>query len=242
MTRIDGSIEAALADGRSALTESEAKRLVADRGVAIPEGETIDSPDEAVEAAERIGYPVVAKVASSAVHHKSEWADGAGVVVGLEDAGSVRTAAEQIFEAADERDLKATVLIEEGVDLEAGLEVIVGGTRDPSFGPTVVVGLGGIAVEVLRDVSHRIAPISIAEAVEMTRELEASPLFDDYRGAPAVDRAAVAEAVVAVGDLLVEHEEIGELEVNPLLARSDDAVALDALVTLESNDVADAKN
>ncbi|UHQ98432.1 acetate--CoA ligase family protein (plasmid) [Natrinema zhouii] len=227
------SIEAALAEDRSALTEPEAKRLVADRGLSVPDGESVDSPDEAVEAAERIGYPVVAKVASPAVQHKSEWADGVGVAVGLEDAETVRTAASRILDAAADRDLEASVLVEEGVDLEAGLEVIVGGTRDPSFGPTVLVGLGGIAVEVLQDVSHRIAPVSTAEAVEMTRELEASPLFDGYRGSPAVDRTAVAEAVVTVGDLLVEREGVREVEVNPLLARSDDAVALDALVTLK---------
>ncbi|MFC6719260.1 acetate--CoA ligase family protein [Natrialbaceae archaeon GCM10025810] len=243
MTGADDPIEAALADGRSSLTESEAKRLVADRGLSVPDGETVGSPEEAVDAAERIGYPVVAKVASPAVQHKSEWADGAGVAVGLEDADAVRTAAERILDAAADRDLDAAVLVEEGVDLEAGLEVIVGGTRDPSFGPTVLVGLGGIAVEVLQDVSHRIAPISTAEAVEMTRELEASPLFDGYRGSPAVDRTAVAEAIVAMGDLLVEREEISELEVNPLLARSDDAVALDALVTLEVDaDGTDAEN
>ncbi|WP_121743120.1 acetate--CoA ligase family protein [Natronorubrum halophilum] len=228
------AIESALAEDRSALTESEAKGLVADRGLSVPDGETVDSPDEAVETAERIGHPVVAKVASPAVQHKSEWADGAGVAVGLEDADAVRTAAEQIFDAAADRELDAAALVEEGVDLEAGLEVIVGGTRDPSFGPTVLVGLGGIAVEVLQDVSHRIAPVSTAEAVEMTRELEASPLFDGYRGSPAVDRTAIAEAIVTVGDLLVEREEIRELEVNPLLARPDGAVALDALVTLDA--------
>ncbi len=133
----------------------------------------------------------------------------------------------------DDRDVAAGVYVEAGVDLEAGLEVIVGGTRDPSFGPTVLVGLGGVAVELVQDTSHRIAPISTAEALEMTHDLEASPLFDGYRGSPAVDREAVAEAIVAVGDLLVDRESITEVEVNPLLVRADDAVALDALVTLE---------
>ncbi|WP_247004675.1 acetate--CoA ligase family protein [Halosolutus gelatinilyticus] len=226
-------IQAALADGRTALTESEAKGLIADRGLPVPGGETVGSADDAVEAAARLGYPVVVKVASPTIQHKSEWADGAGVAVGLDDAGSVRAAATRIFEAAADRGIDAAALVEEGLDVEAGLEVIVGGARDPSFGPTVLVGLGGITVEVLRDVSRRIAPVSTAEAVEMTCELEASPLFDGYRGAPAVDRTAVAEAIVTVGDLLVEREAVREVEVNPLLARSDGAVALDALVSLE---------
>ena len=226
-------LEAVREEGRTALTESEAKDLFAEAGLSVPSGRTTRSPEAAVDAAEEIGYPVVAKVASPSVQHKSEWGDGVGVNVNLEGPDAVRSAAEEILETADREGIDAAVLVEEAVDLDAGLEVIVGGTRDPSFGPTVLVGLGGITVEVLQDTSHRIAPISTAEAVEMTRELEASPLFDGYRGSPAVDREAVAEAIVTVGDLLAEREEIREIEVNPLLARADDAVALDALVSLE---------
>lgn len=227
------SVDAALADGRAALTESEAKTVVADRGLTTPTGELVHAPDAAVEAAERLGFPVVAKVAAPSIQHKSEWAGGVGVNVNLGDADAVRTTATQIFDAASDRDLDAAVLIEEGIDVDAGLEVIVGATRDPSFGPTVLVGLGGIAVEILQDTSHRIAPVSTATALEMTRELEASPLFDGYRGSPAVDREAVAEAIVAVGDLVAEREAIREVEINPLLARPDGAVALDALVSLD---------
>ncbi|WP_226008375.1 acetate--CoA ligase family protein [Natrinema salinisoli] len=218
---------------RSALTEAEAKKLLADRGLAVPDSETVDSPKSAVQTAEKIGYPVVAKVASPSVQHKSEWGDGVGVNVGLKNSESVRTAAEDIFDAADQQEIDADVLIEAGVNLEKGLEVIVGGTRDPSFGPTVLVGLGGITVEVLQDTSHRIAPVSTAEAVEMTYELEASPLLDGYRGSPTVDREAVAEAIVTVGEVLDENEEIREIEINPLLAESERAVVLDALVSLE---------
>lgn len=230
------AIEAAHDESQTALTEFEAKRLLAERGISTPEGESVRSPDDAVEAADRIGYPVVAKVAAPSIQHKSEWAGGLGVNVALEDAATVRAAATDIFDAAAEREIDAAVLVEEAVDLDAGLEVIVGGTRDPSFGPTVLVGLGGIAVEVLQDTSHRIAPVSTAEALEMTRELEASPLFDGYRGGPAVDRTAVAETIVTVGELLADREEIREVEINPLLARSEGATALDALVTLEDED------
>lgn len=228
-----GVLEAVREEQRTALTESEAKELLAEADLAVPRGRTARSPDDAVEAADEIGYPVVAKVASPSVQHKSEWGDGVGVNVNLEGPKAVRAAAAEILETAEREAIDAAVLIEEAVDLEAGLEVIVGGTRDPSFGPTVLVGLGGITVEVLQDTSHRISPISTAEAVAMTEDLEASPLFDGYRGSPAVDREAVVEAIVTVGDLLDEHEAIREIEVNPLLARSDDAVALDALVSLE---------
>ncbi|WP_408960220.1 acetate--CoA ligase family protein [Natrinema sp. 74] len=226
-------LEAVRGEQQTTLTESEAKELLDEAGLAVPRGRTARSPDDAVEAADEIGYPVVAKVASPSVQHKSEWGNGVGVNVNLEGPDAVRAAVAEILETAEREAIDAAVLVEEAVDLEAGLEVIVGGTRDPSFGPTVLVGLGGITVEVLQDTSHRLAPISMAEAVEMTRELEASPLFDGYRGSPAVDREAVAEAIVTVGDLLDEREAISEIEVNPLLARSDDAVALDALVSLE---------
>ncbi|ARS90542.1 acetate--CoA ligase family protein [Natrarchaeobaculum aegyptiacum] len=229
-------IEAAREAGRGALTEADAKALLAEHGLASPENELVDSAEAAVEAAESIGSPVVVKVASPAVQHKSEWGDGAGVAVGLTDADAVRDAAETILETAADQNIETSVLVEAGVDIDAGLEVIVGGTRDPSFGPTVLVGLGGVAVEVLQDTSHRLAPISTAEALAMIDDLESSPLFDGYRGSPAVDREAVAEAIVTVGDLLAERDEIAELEVNPLLAQSDGAVALDALVTLESAD------
>ncbi|ELZ24602.1 acetyl-CoA synthetase I subunit beta [Haloterrigena salina JCM 13891] len=228
-----GVLEAVRGDQRTTLTESEAKDLLDEAGLAVPRGRTARSSDDAVKAADEIGYPVVAKVASPSVQHKSGWGDGVGVNVNLEGPDAVRSAAAEILEAAEREGIDAAVLVEEAVDLEAGLEVIVGGTRDPSFGPTVLVGLGGITVEVLQDTSHRLAPISTAEAVAMTEDLEASPLFDGYRGSPAVDREAVAEAIVTVGDLLDEHEAIREIEVNPLLARSDDAVALDALVSLE---------
>lgn len=229
----DDPITTARADGRTALTEGEAKRLLADRGIAVPDGEVVRSADDAVEAAERIGYPVVAKVASPSVQHKSDWAGGAGVAVDLETADAVRVAAGRIFAAADTREIDAEVLVEAAADLEGGVEVIVGGTRDPSFGPTVLVGLGGVAVEVLQDTSHRLAPISTAEALEMTHELDASPLLDGYRGGPTVDRIAVAETVRTVGELLTERETIREIEINPLLAHTDGTLALDALVVLE---------
>ncbi|MHC3439894.1 acetate--CoA ligase family protein [Natrialbaceae archaeon A-gly3] len=228
-----GALETARDEQRSALTEAEAKTLLAEWGLSVPDGETVNSPEAAVRAAEEIGYPVVAKVASPSLQHKSEWGDGVGVNVNLENPQKVRTAAADILDAAGRQGIDVAVLIEEGIDLEGGLEVIVGGTRDPSFGPTVLVGLGGITVEVLQDTSHRIAPISTTEAVEMTYELEASPLFDGYRGSPKVDREAVAEAIVAIGKVLDENEKIREIEINPLLAESDRAVALDALVSLD---------
>ncbi|KDE59155.1 acetyl-CoA synthetase I subunit beta [Halostagnicola sp. A56] len=230
------TFEAVAAAERSTLTESEAKELLADHGLSVPDSRLVRSPEAAVDAATDIGYPVVAKVSSPAVQHKSEWAGGRGVAVGLESPEAVRDAAAAILEAIDEQGIEGSVLVEAGVDLEAGIEVIVGGTRDPSFGPTVLLGLGGVAVELLEDTTHRIAPISHAEAVEMTYELSSSPLFDGYRGGPTVDRDAIAETIQTVSELLAANEDIADVEINPLLAREDAAIALDALITRTDGD------
>lgn len=226
-------IEAARADGRTTLTEAEGKRLLADAGVATPTFEVCESVDAAVEAAEAIGMPVVVKVSSPAVTHKSEWADGAGVAVGLESSAAVEDAAERIFEAAAEDGIAADVLVEAAQDVDAGTEVIVGGLQDPSFGPVVLTGLGGVFTEIFEDTSHRIAPIDAVEARSAIEELQAARLLEGYRGSDPADVNALADVVKTVGDLVVEHE-IAEIDVNPVLASDDGAVALDALVVLEA--------
>ncbi|MCD2203404.1 acetate--CoA ligase family protein [Halobacterium sp. KA-6] len=226
-------IAAAQADGRTTLTEAEAKSLLADAGIETPAFSVAADSDAAVEAAADIGFPVVVKVSSPSVTHKSEWADGAGVAVGLDSAEAVRAAADAIFAAADARDIDADVLVEEARDVDAGTEVIVGGLRDPSFGPVVLTGLGGIFTEVYEDTSHRIAPIDAAEAREAIEELTAIELLEGYRGRDPADVDALAEVVAAVGDLVDEHEAISEVDVNPVLATEEGAVALDALVVLE---------
>ncbi len=228
-------IDAALADGRTTLTEPEAKALLAGRGVETPASAVVASADAAAEAADDIGFPVVAKVSSPAVAHKSEWGDGAGVAVGLEDRAAVHDAAERIFDAAGAAGVEADVLVEEARDVEAGTEVLVGGLRDPAFGPVVVAGLGGVFAEVYGDTSHRIAPIDRAEAREALSELTAAPLLAGYRGREAADLDALADVVATVGDLVVERDAVAEVDVNPVLATADGAVALDALVVLDND-------
>ena len=226
-------ITRALDDGRTTLTEPEGKRLLADAGVVVPSFEVAETAAEAVDAADALGYPVVVKVSSPAVAHKSEWADGAGVAVGLDTPDAVRDAAERILAAAAEREIEARVLVEAAADTDAGTEVIVGGLRDASFGPVVLAGLGGIFTELYEDTSHRIAPIEHAEVLGALRELTAAPLFEGYRGRPPADLDSLAAVVTTVGDLVVEHDEIAEIDVNPVLATADGAVALDALVVLD---------
>jgi acyl-CoA synthetase (NDP forming) len=225
-------IAAARDDGRDTLTEAEGKQLLASVDVDTTSFEVCSGVDEAIDAAERIGYPVVVKVSSPDVTHKSDWAGGVGVAVGLDTPAAVREAAEAILAAAAERGIDADVLVEEAMDLERGTEVIVGGVRDPSFGPVVLTGLGGVFTEIFEDTSHRIAPIDGGEARTMIEELQSAPLLSGYRGSDPADLDALAEVIAAVGELVDEYP-IAELDVNPVLATTDGVMALDALVVLE---------
>jgi acyl-CoA synthetase (NDP forming) len=172
------------------------------------------------------------KVSSPDVTHKSDWAGGVGVAVGLDAPDAVREATTAVLDAADERGVAADVLVEAAMDLERGTEVIVGGVRDPSFGPVVLTGLGGVFTEIFEDTSHRIAPIDGREARAMIEELQSAPLLSGYRGSDPADVESLAETIAAVGDLVVDQP-IAELDVNPVLATTDGVIALDALVVLE---------
>lgn len=233
---VEDPIAVARAAGRTTLTEAESKSLLADAGIDVPSFAVGSDAEAAVDAAVNIGFPVVAKVSSPAVAHKSEWGEGVGVALGLDTPDAVRTAAERLFEAAERDGVDVDVLVEEAFDVEAGTEVIVGGLRDPSFGPVVMTGLGGVFTEVYEDTSHRVAPVGHTEARAALDELTAARLLRGYRGRDPADLDALADVVVAVGDLVVEHESIVEVDLNPVLATAEGAVALDALV-VHSDDV-----
>lgn len=225
-------VDAAREEGRTTLTEAEGKTLLADAGIETPAFREVVDTDAAVDAAAEIGFPVVVKVSSPEVTHKSDWAGGAGVAVGLDSAAAVRDAAERIHAAADERGIDADILVEEAFDVDAGTEVIVGGLRDPSFGPVVLTGLGGVFTEIFEDTSHRIAPIDASEARSAIEDLQAASLLQGYRGNDPADVDALADTVRTVGDIVTERD-IAEIDVNPVLSTGDGAVALDALVVLE---------
>lgn len=229
----ENPIATARAAGRRTLTEPEAKSLLADAGIETPAFAVAEDATAAVDAAADIGFPVVVKVCSPVVTHKSEWGDGVGVAVGLDSSEAVREAADRILEAAETAGIDVDVLVEEARDVDAGTEVIVGGLRDSSFGPVILVGLGGVFTEIYEDTSHRIAPIDRTEAHKALDELRAVRLLAGYRGREAADMNALAAVVEAVGDLVVAHEAIAEVDVNPVLATADGAVALDALVVLD---------
>ncbi len=223
-------IDVAISTGKSRLAEDEALELLAAYGIPVARGELVTSAEDAVRHAERMGYPVVLKIVASTIIHKTEVG---GVRVNLGDAAEVRRVFDQILLGARTAQPDAVI---SGVLVQAmvqnGRELIVGMSRDPVFGPLVMFGLGGILVEVLRDVSFRIAPFGREEARRMMREIRGARLLDAVRGLPPADRGAVEDVLLRVARLVTDCPEIAELDVNPLMAMPSGAVAADARVML----------
>jgi len=212
------------------LSEPAAKALAASYGVPVTRDALCDDADAAVAAADEIGFPVVLKIASESILHKS---DHGLVVVGCADAEQVR----RIFALLVERAAAVPGAIVDGVlvceQVTGGVETVIGLVEDPLFGPTVMFGIGGTAVEVYRDVAFRVAPFSRDDALAMIREVRGFPLLDGARGATPVDLDALVEVVMAVQQIGIDHRGRGlEVDLNPVLALPDRAVALDALVTV----------
>ncbi|MFH0810492.1 MAG: acetate--CoA ligase [Pseudomonadota bacterium] len=220
-------------DGRMRLSEQEAHEVLKAYGFRLPREEMARTTEEAVAAAERIGYPVVMKLISPQVVHKS---DVGGVVANVRNADDVRNAFFEMTSNAQrmvsEKLFIAGVLVQEMI--RGGKEVILGLSRDMQFGPMVMFGLGGIYVEVLKDVSFRIAPVSREEADKMMREIGAFPLLRGVRGEPPVDFPALREALLRLSQLAVDFPEIIEADINPLLVLGpgQGTVAADARFTI----------
>jgi acyl-CoA synthetase (NDP forming) len=209
-------LSAALA--RSGLLPADAARdLLVDAGVPVIETVRCESPAAAVAAADRLGYPVVVKVDHPELTHKS---DAGGVRLGMADAAAVAGAAEDMLALAD----GAGVLVQRQHE---GVELLVGGVRDAGFGPVVMAGLGGIFVEVQRDVQLAVAPVDEAQAIGMLRSLRGAAILGGLRGSRPVDLGSVAEIIVRVGDLMAGSPEIAELDLNPVLATEVGCVAVD---------------
>ena len=208
-----------------ALPEFESLARLAAAGLPVIQMERATGPDEAVSQANRIGYPIVLKLDVVGLAHKS---DVGAVRLGLRDAPEVRRAAADLLalrlpDGATCRGLLVAPLLD-------GLELIVGARRDPSFGPLVLVGIGGILAEAIDDVAIRLAPVSAAEAESMLDGLRGRRLLDPFRGRPGIDRAAVVDAIVRLGDLIVVSPDVVEIDINPLISTSRHTAAADALV------------
>jgi acyl-CoA synthetase (NDP forming) len=205
----------------------DVRALLAGRGVPFPEAEFVVSEAEAVDAARRLGYPLVLKAMGLA--HKTE---AGGVALGVEDEARLRTELERMrARTGAER-----YAVERLVRCADSHELIVGVGRDPAFGPVVLVGQGGTATELERDTAVALAPLDRTAALELIRSLRHAPLLEGWRGAPPADLDAAAELVVAVAQTFVAHPEVAELEVNPVLVHPGGVVALDAAALLAAPD------
>ncbi len=213
--------------GRNFLTEPESKEVLKEAGIPVIEALVAKSKIEAVEISKSIGFPVVLKVLSTNIIHKS---DIGGVRTNLTTKGAVEKAYLEILEASRKYDSQAMVTVQKMAP--KGTEVIVGVSEDPQFGKVLMFGLGGVWVEILKDVSFRLVPIGKRDAREMISEIKGYPLLEGFRGAPKVDMEKVVDTLLQVSNLSTEFSQIKEMDLNPILAYASGALVMDARILL----------
>ncbi len=220
-------------ESHTTLSERSSKQLLRAYGIPVTEIHETHSADEAVAAAQRLGYPVVLKVLSPQITHKT---DVGGVVLDLHNEGEVRGAFDRIMSSARKHEPNADVLgvtVQPMVDAKHGFELILGAKQDPAFGAVIMVGTGGITAEVLRDRALGLPPLNERLARRLLESLRSWPILNGYRGRPAVDMDRLLEVLMRFSYLVAEHPEIMELDINPLLATPQETVALDARLILD---------
>lgn len=221
-------VSTAKAAGRGALDESAGKQLLAGYGIRVPQSRVAKGAADADAVMDGLQAPVVVKVMSPDILHKS---DAGGVKINLRSAAEVKAAIEGMLAAPKIRGARIEgFLVEEMAP--AGHEMVIGGLRDPQFGPLVMVGLGGIFVEVFKDVSFRLCPIARIDAEEMLDELQAAAILKGARGGKPASREAIIDVLLKIGGedgLLLKHAaDISEADINPLIVSESGAVAVDA--------------
>jgi acyl-CoA synthetase (NDP forming) len=219
---------------RTLLTEIESKLLLSEAGIPVIQTRLVTSKEEAIGISKKLGFPVALKIVSPDIMHKS---DIGGVKLGLKTSKKVESAYEEILSSVKQKYPQAMI---DGISVQKmarpGVEVIIGMTKDAQFGPVLMFGLGGIFVELLKDVSFRIVPLAKEDAREMIREIKGYPMLEGFRGGEPVDISILEEILLQVSRFVDNHAEIKELDLNPIFAYKDGAVAVDARVILEENE------
>jgi acyl-CoA synthetase (NDP forming) len=217
--------------GRTLLTELESKQIMHDLGIPTTLGQLATSEEEAVRAADAMGYPVVLKIASPDIVHKS---DVGGVKLHLQDGEAVRQAFRAMQQSVAAQAPGARV---DGISVQPmaapGVEVIVGMSRDATFGPVLMFGLGGVLVEVLKDVTFRIVPLSQRDAREMIHDIQGFPVLTGYRGTAPTDLEALQHILLTLSAFVASTPDVKEIDLNPIYAYAQGALAVDARVLLE---------
>ena len=218
-------------EGRSILTEFESKKILKQAGISVIETKLAKTQKEAVSLSQKMGFPVVLKITSPDVIHKS---DSGGVKLSINSVAEVKKAYDEILKKIRKQYPDAMI---HGVSVQKmarpGTEVIVGSSKDPQFGPVIMFGLGGIFVELLKDVSFRVIPVERRDAQEMIKEIKGYPLLQGYRGKEPANISALVEIILKISKLIEENPQIKELELNPILVYKNKAVAVDARIILE---------
>jgi len=213
------------------LTEVASKQLLKDAGIPVIETVLARTKREAIDLAGEMGFPVAMKIVSPDVPHKT---DAGGVRLGLTSAARVGDAYSEMLSSVRGHVPGAVI---EGVSIQKmappGVEIIIGMSRDAQFGPVIMFGLGGVLVEVLKDVSFRLVPVAPRDAAEMVREIKGYALLTGYRGQEPVDIPALERIIVAVSDFIEANPRVSELDLNPLIASGDGIVAVDARIIMD---------
>jgi acetate---CoA ligase (ADP-forming) len=220
------------AEGRDAIGDAEAQAILKAYGITTPQSDVAPTAEEAVALSRKIGYPVVMKIASPDILHKS---DVGGIIVGVKDDDQVREAFGALMQRAKDHMPEATLWGAQVQEMVAGArEIIIGMNRDPQFGPLLMFGLGGIYVEVLKDVVFRVAPLSRPQVTQMVESIRSYPLLRGVRGQAPADNEAIVNTILRVSQLVTDFPEIAELDINPLLVRDQGkgAVAVDMRLIL----------
>ena len=227
-------IKKALKEGRHALLEYEAKKLFEIHGAPVPRDCLVRSEDEAVECALDMGTDVAVKIVSPDILHKS---DAGGVRIKLGSEKEIRSAYREILKNSKKYDAKADirgVLVSPMVD--EGVEVIIGTKIDDQFGPVIMYGLGGVMVEILRDVAFRVLPISYTEARKMIEETKSFPILNGVRGTPALDKKSLRKLLMLCSDIVESYPDIEEMDLNPVIVHEKRISVVDARIILKSGD------
>jgi acetyl-CoA synthetase (ADP-forming) len=218
-------------EGRSILTEFESKKILKQAGIPVVETKLAKTQKEAVSLSQKMSFPVALKIVSPDVIHKS---DSGGVKLSLNNVTEVKKAYDEILKKVKKQYPDAVI---HGVSvqkmIQPGTEVIVGTSKDPQFGPVIMFGLGGIFVELLKDVSFRVIPVEQRDAQEMIKEIKGYPLLQGYRGKEPANISVLVEIILKISKLIEENPQIKELELNPIFAYRNKAIAVDARIILE---------
>ena len=231
MSRRDEIVRTARKESRTILTEVESKQIIGEEGIAVVEAQLATSKREAMTIARKIGFPVALKTASPKIVHKS---DSGGVKLHLRsgaEVGRVYREVANLGRRTGTMRKKGKVSVQKMAP--EGIEVIMGMSKDPQFGPVLMFGLGGVFVETLGDISLRIVPITRRDAREMIEEIKGYPVLKGYRGKESVDIQALEDILLKLSELAQKAPEIRELDLNPVFAYTKGAVAADARIILE---------